>query len=534
MAAAINLSMSSGGSISKDKMNKSCAVVSTVLTPPEDILNKLKCNKCENVLSVLPVYSLPSGKNICGRCVDIDTEGTFNQLYETVLQFLAFPCMNQQFGCMEIICGQKMFAHESKCAYRRINCPIFKKTSCDWIGEIDSLLEHFESNHTQNLLTEPTFEINFIHNYEEISLLPYAESLFLVKQHGSVEDKRFWCSIQTIFTNEHEEFEYFITLTNSSKGISTEFSRKKAISLNDSDGIEVKFDEIQCQLQYPSTVIASISIIEVVNDLPAKPNEVQNYLSESNLEMLKIIECPVCFEYMVPPIYQCAGGHSICGDCKNKVQQCPTCEKSFGETQNYAVESFTSFLKYPCKNFEKGCEYLSPAKEIRKHEKMCKYGEYQCPTYSYTSCKWTGMKDNIWRHCKDYHCDNIVEAPLISIPFIQEDEDSEDEDYFILKFLKNIFILHWEYNENKMFNWTVQLVGPPEYCKNYYFDLDIIDRSGRNLRIFMRCPCESFTDKESAFAKDKSFLFLTFDQVKSLINEVFCFKISIYKNCDEN
>ncbi|KAL3277609.1 hypothetical protein HHI36_012951 [Cryptolaemus montrouzieri] len=247
--------------------------------------------------------------------------------------------------------------------------------------------------------------------------------------------------------------------------------------------------------------------------------------------MLKIIECPVCFDYMVPPIYQCCGGHSICGECKSQVQQCPTCEKPFGETQNFAVESFTTFLTYPCKNSERGCDFLSPAKEIRHHEKLCIFGCYECPTSAYTHCKWFGLNQDIWQHCREQHADNVMENPVISLPFdMEEDLDTEDDDCFILKFRKNIFILHWEYREQSIFRWSLQLVGPTEESKNYSFDLDIIDRSGRNQRIYIKSLCESFTHKDLAFQDNKTFIYLTLDQVKPLLNEVFCFKISVYEN----
>jgi len=39
------------------------------------------------------------------------------------------------------------------------------------------------------------------------------------------------------------------------------------------------------------------------------------------------LECPVCLELMYPPIkiFQCAQGHALCGRCRPKCRNCPTC-----------------------------------------------------------------------------------------------------------------------------------------------------------------------------------------------------------------
>jgi E3 ubiquitin-protein ligase SIAH1 len=47
--------------------------------------------------------------------------------------------------------------------------------------------------------------------------------------------------------------------------------------------------------------------------------------SNSNQEVLQAFECPVCLEYMMPPYLQCQSGHLVCGNCRPKLQCCPTC-----------------------------------------------------------------------------------------------------------------------------------------------------------------------------------------------------------------
>lgn len=495
---------------------------------PNFLTEKVLCASCKYFLSVPPIYSSNNGDSICGRCIDLkNPQGIRNNLFEILLEVISFPCMNKQYGCLESRTGKTMWSHEISCFHRRVNCPVATSETCDWIGDIETILEHFEEYHVTYLMNEPSFEVNFVHNFEDISLLTYSDSLFLVRRRGDIKEKKIWCSVQAIQRNESEKFQYTLKLKNPISGKTIKFETKEVISLNDQDGFEIDSVEVQVQLEKPVMIIADIEIVELQDKSNAAKAK-SDVLSNADMEMLKAIECPVCFEYMVPPIFQCEIGHSICGQCKSKVKQCPTCTKPFGAAQNFAVENMTSYIKYPCKNSEKGCEFISTAKNIKQHEHSCQYSAFLCPTSDYTSCSWSGLKHHIWEHCRQKHRDHIIECQSVSIPF-DPTEENEEEDCFIINYMRNIFVLHWKF-VNQTFFWSVQLVGPIEDSNNYYFDLDIIDRSGKNLRIFMRGFCEALTDKYLAFTENRSFIFLTLDQVKPLINEVLSFKPSVFKN----
>ena len=51
------------------------------------------------------------------------------------------------------------------------------------------------------------------------------------------------------------------------------------------------------------------------------------------------LECPVCLEEMKPPrkIWMCQNGHSVCGECRPKLAQCPSCQRSV-DIRNIALE----------------------------------------------------------------------------------------------------------------------------------------------------------------------------------------------------
>lgn len=52
-------------------------------------LEKLKCVKCNRLLSVPPVTFASFGGYLCGRCYE---NGTTNDIYEILAEHFLFPC----------------------------------------------------------------------------------------------------------------------------------------------------------------------------------------------------------------------------------------------------------------------------------------------------------------------------------------------------------------------------------------------------------------------------------------------------------
>ncbi|UYV68355.1 SIAH2 [Cordylochernes scorpioides] len=47
-------------------------------------------------------------------------------------------------------------------------------------------------------------------------------------------------------------------------------------------------------------------------------------------DLASLFECPVCFDYVLPPILQCVNGHLVCAACRLKLLRCPTCRGPLG------------------------------------------------------------------------------------------------------------------------------------------------------------------------------------------------------------
>ena len=52
-----------------------------------------------------------------------------------------------------------------------------------------------------------------------------------------------------------------------------------------------------------------------------------------------LLECPVCFQTLSTPIYQCRSGHVVCKDCHPKLETCPICRELYdGPIRNVKLE----------------------------------------------------------------------------------------------------------------------------------------------------------------------------------------------------
>ena len=133
-------------------------------------------------------------------------------------------------------------------------------------------------------------------------------------------------------------------------------------------------------------------------------------------DLLKEIECPVCIEYMVPPIKLCTNGHNICKKYRESVECCPTCRAKFTETRCVALDNIARRLKDPCVNRQSGCLDLLSMEHIAKHHAACLYGKIKCPFQLFKMCSWKGFKNDLKEHAKAAHPANYFEVSTFTPP----------------------------------------------------------------------------------------------------------------------
>jgi E3 ubiquitin-protein ligase SIAH1 len=137
----------------------------------------------------------------------------------------------------------------------------------------------------------------------------------------------------------------------------------------------------------------------------------QSQSTDLEKSLLSQLECPVCMEYMVPPIGMCLNGYNICNICRPKVQHCPTCRCPFLFTRNLALETLAMYLKYPCTYRKYGCTEVLSHDVIRQHQDGCRYRQQTCPVVKLPNgrCSWTGIYDGIKEPLKEEHSDKCYD-----------------------------------------------------------------------------------------------------------------------------
>jgi E3 ubiquitin-protein ligase SIAH1 len=135
-------------------------------------------------------------------------------------------------------------------------------------------------------------------------------------------------------------------------------------------------------------------------------------------DLLKNLECPVCMEYMVPPIKLCTNGHNICSSCTERVSCCPTCRAEFSETRCVALENIVRRQKYPCDNRQSGCLAVFLIEHIFEHHAVCVYGKIKCPMHLLKMCSWNGLKNDLKEHAKAAHPSTFLEVSTFISPYL--------------------------------------------------------------------------------------------------------------------
>lgn len=85
------------------------------------------------------------------------------------------------------------------------------------------------------------------------------------------------------------------------------------------------------------------------------------------------LQCPICTEFAVTPVYSCENGHIICGICFEKVKKCNSCDKDL--SPNGLVERILRMegVRFPCRNSNFGCTQKIKPSDMKRHLSTCDY-----------------------------------------------------------------------------------------------------------------------------------------------------------------
>ena len=176
--------------------------------------------------------------------------------------------------------------------------------------------------------------------------------------------------------------------------------------------------------------------------------------------LLKDLECPVCMEYMVPPIKLCKNGHNICSKCRGSAKRCPICRFKFSEIRNVALENIARRQNYPCLNRQSGCLELFSVEHIAKHHAACVYGKIKCPFKLNMNCSWNGYKSDLNEHAKAAHPKYFFESSTLNSPLILDGVMS------LLSCFGELFV-HYKRLVDGTLYCAVQLIGTSSEASKY-------------------------------------------------------------------
>lgn len=196
-------------------------------------------------------------------------------------------------------------------------------------------------------------------------------------------------------------------------------------------------------------------------------------------DIKSLFECPICFDYAVPPIYQCQNGHLVCQTCSNKITHCPTCRVPISEPsiRNLQLDRLANTFQFPCKYNFNGCQWKSYWFKKRDHEDNCDYISYSCPCPG-TACKWTGLLSQVMPHLSEHH-KSITTLSGEDIVFLATDINLKGAvDWVMIQSCFNHhFLLVLEKQELKsgqqQFFAVVQLIGSQKEAEKFKYKLEL-------------------------------------------------------------
>ncbi|ODM97373.1 E3 ubiquitin-protein ligase sina [Orchesella cincta] len=104
--------------------------------------------------------------------------------------------------------------------------------------------------------------------------------------------------------------------------------------------------------------------------------EVEKLISIDDL--IKTLECPVCYEFPAPPIYSCERGHFTCSSCMRFLKSCSICRARFTIARNYALEAIIEGSYFKCRNAYAGCNKVIKGDKLNSHTMKCLFRSFDC------------------------------------------------------------------------------------------------------------------------------------------------------------
>nr|GMD00919.1 putative E3 ubiquitin-protein ligase SINA-like 6 [Ipomoea batatas] len=109
-----------------------------------------------------------------------------------------------------------------------------------------------------------------------------------------------------------------------------------------------------------------------------------------------VLDCPICFDSLTIPVFQCENGHVACASCCiNISNKCPSCAWPIGYNRCRALEKVLESVKIRCPNARYGCKESLIYSNQNEHLSTCIYAPCSCPLQT---CNFLGFSREVYTH----------------------------------------------------------------------------------------------------------------------------------------
>ncbi|KAL3341340.1 hypothetical protein AABB24_025743 [Solanum stoloniferum] len=184
-----------------------------------------------------------------------------------------------------------------------------------------------------------------------------------------------------------------------------------------------------------------------------------------------VLDCPICFEHLCVPVFQCENGHIACASCCIKVaSKCPSCCLPIGYNRCRVMENVLESLKVSCVNNRYGCKEILSYSKNTEHENACIYVPCLCPLHG---CDFIGTSAKVYAHFSDKHASS---AEHISFNAAHPIYIEKGQRYIILQMRTEciLFIIdHVSDRVGSAINFIC--VGPARQKRRFSYELVVTD-----------------------------------------------------------
>ncbi|XP_019877875.2 probable E3 ubiquitin-protein ligase sinah [Aethina tumida] len=229
-------------------------------------------------------------------------------------------------------------------------------------------------------------------------------------------------------------------------------------------------------------------------------------------ELLIELECPICTNYMSPPIRQCVIGHSVCEACRKKLKQCALCQGKFTNARNISLESLAQKMLYPCIYKGSGCITRLLHNEREAHELRCSFKGFQC---AMDKCNWSGKLEDL---CQHWASKKITSKPYTSCNVCHTKMKNESFYVNMAYAYEKLFWFKCKLINKKLY-WAVQFIGNSQEAEEFFYEIEMFKSERTKRKILLSDYCQSIDLDNASLLKEGNCIVINVETIEHLLND---------------